>query len=429
MTQTASQPVPAPQPAHPTAQPANAARASVVPSSTGFTENVPQLLNRLQAVAVATCVVFGLVAASIQLLSWQANGRAADNTEQVVRVQQIQSLLLRADAIATNSYLVGGLEPADARAAYDEAIDSTLRLVADAAEAQPADREVLADLNATITSYTTSVAQARDYNRQQFPIGIAYLNDAGRTLRADALPIVEALVGANSERAVDEMGEQHPLWLLGLALLALLVLYWVNRQLARRFHRRYNPGVLAAVVVVLLVALIGAGHATVKNDDNEATRDGPYRTAVDEASARTAANDAKSQESQGLINRGAGAGFEETFAARAVAVEDTAGDATLPLWQAYVVRHEEVRALDDGGDWNGAVALAIDTEDGSPTALLDAFDAASQQVVADSGATAADEFRTGTFLWFAAMILTLLGALVAAAFASRGIDLRRREYS
>ncbi len=434
MTQTASQPAPpdpraVPQTGPPPQHSQQAADAIAVPTASGFTENVPRVLNRLQAVAVATCLIFGVLAAGIQLLSWQANGRAADNTEQVVRVQQIQSNLLRADAIATNSYLVGGLEPADARAEYDAAVDNTLRLIADAAEAQPADRAVLADLNATVTAYTTAVAQARDYNRQQLPIGIAYLNDAGRTLRGDALPIVEALVDANSERAVDEMSDQHPLWLVGLAVLAVLVLYWVNGQLARRFRRRYNVGIVGAALVVVVVALVGAGHAKVKGDDNEATRDGPYRTAVDEASARTAANDAKAQESQGLINRGSGATFETLWAEQAAVVEDTATAETLPLWEAYVDQHAEVRSLDDAGQWDRAVALAISVDAGSPTTRLDEFDAASESVIAESGAAAADQFRTGTILWLLAIALTLLGALAGAAMATRGIDRRRQEYS
>ena len=90
--------------------------------------DTPRLLNRLQVLAVTACVLFGVVAALLQVLAWQANGRAADNTEQVVRVQEIKSLLLRADALATNSFLVGGLEPAEARAEYDDAIDDVLRL-------------------------------------------------------------------------------------------------------------------------------------------------------------------------------------------------------------------------------------------------------------------------------------------------------------
>ncbi|MDO9456641.1 hypothetical protein [Nocardioides sp.] len=433
MSQTASAPAPQPapsaQPAVPaTAQPSH--RAGVAPAASPFSENVPRLLNRLQAVAVTTCVVFGILAAVIQVLSWQAAGRAADNTEQVVRVQQIQSLLLRADAVATSSYLSDGLEPAAARAEYDAAIDDTLRLITDAADAQPADRAVLADLNAAVSAYTTTVSQARDYNRQQLPIGIAYLNNAGTSLRAEALPIVTALVDTNSERAEDEMHGQHPFWLLGIGVLALLTLFWVNSQVARRFRRRLNVGVVTAEVIIAVLTLVAVGHAVLKNNDDDATRDGAYRTAIDEASARTAANNAKAFESLGLVNRGSGSTvWEPQFQKQSEIVVDKASADTAALWSDYLDLHAQLRDKDDQGLWDAAVADATATGDGTVTAALDAVDASASAVVDESGDEASDGFREGGAISVALAIITLLGGLIAAGAATRGIDQRRKEYS
>ncbi len=333
------------------------------PAGADVGEDVPRLLNRLQVVAVAACVLFAVLATLVQVLSWQANGRAADNTDQVVRVQKIQTSLLRADAVATTAFLVGGLEPPDQRAAYDAAIDDVLRLITDAADAQPADREVLADLNVEVRAYTTAVAQARDYNRQNFVIGIAYLNAAGDSLRSDAIPIVQALVDANSERATDEMDGQSPGWLLLIGLVAIGALVLVNREIGRRFHRRINVGVATGAVVIGVLTLVVSLYAANKSGDNSDTRDGAYQTAVAEASARTAANDAKAQESQGLINRGSGAAYEELFATSAAIVEDNALPSTLRLWRDYVQQHDTVRELDNDGKYDEAVALATSTDD------------------------------------------------------------------
>lgn len=432
MSQTASAPAPATSTAAPAPAPVGATAATATRPATdpAYAENVPRLLNRLQAAAVAACVVFGVLAAVVQVLSWQAAGRAADNTEQVVRVQQIQSLLLRADAIATSSYLYDGLEPADARAEYDAAVDGALRLVTDAADAQPADRAVLADLNAAVSAYTTTVAQARDYNRQQLPIGIAYLNNAGTSLRADALPILEALVDANSGRAEDEMHSQHPFWLIGLGVAALLVLFWVNRQVARRFRRRFNVGLVVAAAVVAVATVVVAGHAVAKNNDDDATRDGAYRTAVDEATARTAANNAKAFESLGLVNRGSGSTvWEPRFEEQSAIVLDTASAGTVERWRGYLVLHQQLRGADDDGNWPRAVELANAQGETSVTTALAAVDAEARQVIDLSGAAAAADFRSGGALSVALAIATLLAALVAAAAASRGIDRRRQEYS
>lgn len=431
MTQTAGAPAPAPSNtpavANTTAAPAPPVRGVTVQRD--LAEDVPSLLNRLQVLAVAACVLFGVLAGVLQVLSWQANGRAADNTEQVVRVQQIQSELLRADAIATNSYLVGGLEPAEARAEYDESVDTVLRLVADAAEAQPADRTVLADLNAAISSYTTAVAQARDYNRQQLPIGIAYLNEAGDSLRAEALPITEALVDANADRAVDEMDGQSPIWLLLCGVAALVVLFVVNRQVARRFHRRYNLGLVTAAVLVGLTTVVVAWHAQAEHNGNENIQSGDYDAAIDAASARTAANDAKAIESQGLINRGAGATFEEQWAEQAEVVEDTADGLTLDRWQAYAAAHAAIREADDAGDWDGAVELATATDEASATGLLDAVDFAAAADAEMYGEEAAAGFRAGGTFSVVLVALTGLAALLAAYAATRGIGTRREEYA
>ena len=51
-----------------------------------------------------------------------------------------------------------------------------------AAEAQPADREALAALNVEVNDYATSVAQARQNNRQGFPVGGAYLRYMKRAI-------------------------------------------------------------------------------------------------------------------------------------------------------------------------------------------------------------------------------------------------------
>ncbi|CAN5413032.1 hypothetical protein BH11ACT8_BH11ACT8_26180 [soil metagenome] len=422
-----------------TAQPATAAPptgAVLAPPAPGaattpatYTEDVPKLLNRWQVLAVAACVAFAVLSTVVQLLAYQANGRAADNTEQVVRVQKIQSSLLRADALATNAFLVGGLEPADARAAYESAINDVLRLVTDAADAQPADRAVLADLNVAVRTYTTAVAQARDYNRQNLVIGIAYLNQASTSLRADALPIVKALVDANSARAGDEMDAQHPFWLLGLGALAVVVLWWVNRSIAQRFRRRVNVGVAGAAALVVVLTLLASVHASSRNSDNAETRAGPYAGAVNEASARTAANDAKAQESQGLINRGSGPAYEVKWQAAADVVSKSASPATLRLWNEYVAAHQAIRAQDDDGQWDAARGLATSTDPAGATALLTEVDSSAERVVTTSADEATSAFRSGGFTSLALIVLTLLGGLVAAAASTWGVNQRRREYS
>ena len=86
--------------------------------------------------------------------------RAEADTNQLIRVQQIQTNLLIADATATNAFLVGGLEPPAQRAQYDAALTATGALIAQAARAQPADADALAALNQQVVAYTGGIEQA-----------------------------------------------------------------------------------------------------------------------------------------------------------------------------------------------------------------------------------------------------------------------------
>jgi len=393
------------------------------------TVDVPRLLNQWQLIAVATCLLFAFLTAFLQVLGWQADRAAADNTEQLVRVQNIQSTLFRADALATTSFLVGGLEPPEQRQAYDDAIDQVTRLIADAADAQPADREVLAVLNAAVNRYTTTNTQARDNNRQGFPVGAEYLRGASTQLRAEAQPLMQALTEANSQRAEDELGAQLPLLILLPGIAALAVLWWVNRNLARVFRRRFNVGIAAAFVVVALLTLVAALVSSGQDDANSELRAGSYRVAVAEAEARTAANDAKSNESRRLGAQGSGAVFEEGWQAAAGTVEENASQETLRLWQTYSGLHARVVELEESGTYDEAVALATTVAPDGPTAALDAFDQASQAAVTTAAAATTDELRSGNSIFLALAVLTLLLGLGAAGLSTWGITQRRREYA
>ncbi|HWJ66136.1 MAG TPA: hypothetical protein VNT31_05640 [Nocardioides sp.] len=425
MSQTAI-PQAAPPPAAPAAvRPATAAQATPAPEHV----DTPALLNRWQLIGMTVAIVFGVVSALVQFLAWQSDGRAAADTEQLVRVQEIQSSLLRADALATNAFLVGGLEEPDQRAEYDDAIDSVLRNITDAADAQPADRKVLDDLNVEVVDYASAVTRARDNNRQGFPVGAQYLSDASAELRSDAIPILEALADANTERAEGAMDGQHPFWLLVLGVAALLVLFWLNREQAQHFRRRVNKGLAAAALIVLVVTVVTVAGAWLRDGSNDDLRDGDLALAISQADARTAANDAKANESLTLIKRGSGSTFETAWQESADVVEESLRRDTGESWAAYVAVHEQIVELDRAGDWEGARDLATTSGDDGSSKPLDDFDAASQVIVTGAGDVVTGDLRSGRVLALVLSALTLLLGFGAAFAVSRGIGERRREFS
>jgi hypothetical protein len=443
MTQSAPPPPSAPaaqapqaaqQPQTQPAPPAVKARKGFWPAPTGKpvgagVENTPALLNRLQIIGMAAVLLFGLASGLVQFLSNQSDGRAADDTEQLLRIQEIQSSLLRADALATNEFLIGGAGDTERRADYNEAIDRVLEQIAAAADAQPADEDALQALVVAIEDYTTGVTEARVNSRQLHVLGAAYLSLASESLREDAQPILDNLVEANTGRAEDSMGGQHPFWLLLIGIAATAVLVWVSVILASRFRRYVNVGVAVAMVIVVLTTLVAAVAAWRGASQNDGLVDNELQAAIDQAAARTAGNDAKAYESLRLILQGSGPKYEPLWEDAAATVEERADRSVLDEWNAYADGHRQIVDLDDDDFWFRAKQAAISDADSSPTANFTAFDEATQALADENGMTTTDELRAGRTLALIGSLLTLVLGFVAAVAVARGISARRKEYA
>jgi hypothetical protein len=390
-------------------------------------------LNLLLVGAVVGSILFGVIGCA--MFAWQtwSLGRAEAGAAQLIRVQQIQTSLLSADATATNAFLVGGLEPASQRAAYDRSVATVGTLVAEAARAQPADAPALAALNEQVIGYAGAVEQARANNRQGLPVGAQYLRAASTELRAGALPILSSLVQANAQRASQAMDAPAALIIftvVGLALLALLVLalFWV----ARTFKRTLNPGLLAATSGVLLTLVIGGIALNGTNTRINELQAGSFSRLTLGAQARIEANNAKANESLTLIARGSGGSFEKEWQDSAARVDtsltSSRGFQLAELWQDYTQAHRQIRTLDDGGRWDAAVQLATGAGASSANRRFAAFDAATTSFVDEmAGLTREGLQRPQTPLIIGA-VLVLLAGLVAALLARQGLVARLREY-
>ncbi len=418
--------------------PASAATSPSAPDApagqpAGTTSTTPGWLAQWRLIIAAVCIIASAVTALMLFNTWQDTRAASADTAQLVRVQTIKVNLLRADALATNAFLVGGLEPAEQRAAYDTALGQVERTLTDAAQAQPADRAALAALNEAVLTYTSSMELARANNRQGFPVGAAYLTQASTGLRSTALPLVDNLVTANQQRSRDAMS---PLpWILVVipGLLALLALGYLNQQLALRFRRRFNVGIVAAgAATLVMVALAGVAAGKQGSEDSSLLK-GSYATVVDGVIARSAANDAKANESLRLIARGSGATYEKKWSAAATTIVDKTSRGGLvsvaDQWRTYAAAHAKIVALDTAGNWDQAVAAATSSASGSSTADFTTFDTSLREVVDAAGNSTTSDLDSGRFLFLGALVFALLAGLAGAASAWRGVTTRIEEYA
>jgi hypothetical protein len=405
-------------------------------------ETTPRQLRAWSAAAVLACVAFGVLGAVALHARADALAEARADAEQFVRLQAMRTDIVQADAEATNAFLVGGLEPAEQRRAYDDKLAATARELAVAAGAAPVDAEILGRVNDALTRYAGLVESARANNRQGFPIATAYLRQASTVLRTEILPTLTTLSTATGNRVIDHYDWSDRALALLVAVLALTALVLLGGQwwLARRTHRILNPAVVVATVVVALGTVVGFVVMSSAQAEAERVRTGAYAVTVGLAQARVAAFDAKSYESLGLIYRGSGALYEKPqqqaaqSAAEALAKARTVDGAAvgpvvadLETWRAA---HQEIRKLDDAGNWDEAVARATAPAEApqSANAAFDAFDRASGErldaVVTDTrdGLDGAQR-SPRLFAWL------VLAAGLAAAFAAwRGFDERLEEY-
>jgi hypothetical protein len=423
-----SPPAPPTPPTAPTAGPSRS-RELLASAFSG----TPGRMRLFVTVAVTVCLAFGVLSffAASRLRADIQNAR--DHASQLVRIQTIRTNLVKADASATNAFLVGGLEPADAREGYTSGIGATARTLAEAAGAEPDDAAALERVNRVVATYTGLIEAARANNRQGFPVGAAYLRQASRVVRDDALPTLERLVRTEQDRVDDAIGasESTQMVLVVMLVLAVAALSAPQVFLYTKTHRLLNPSLVTATGIVVVVGLVAFGVMTWSRGQSEDARDGPYRRTVALATARIGAFDAKSAEALTLIARGSGAPYEDRFQAVSTEAKNALAanshdQETATALDRYLAEHRKVRAADDGGTYEAAVALA--TGDGAANQAFGGFEVASRRALATQSQDLSDDLSRAATPILPVAWLLLVAGIAAAVLAWRGMAQRLREY-
>ncbi len=385
--------------------------------------------------------LFGIVTAALAVLlalfGWvaisgrdQALDRAGDAAARLISVQEIRSAVIEADSIATTTFLAEGLEPAEQRANFEARLAAAAGGLALLDGQSDAERAQVIAANATLNEFSGLVEQARANNRQGFPLGAAYQRQASALVRSELLVSLNELEQlARSDVNANIAGAHRIGWVLPLSGLVVLGAIGAGGWwLFRRTRRILNvPLTLAAVITIVAVGvgLASMGDAVSSADD---VVTGDLLVADRYSQARVAAFEARSDEALTLINRGNGGANEAAFQqARSRVFEvliDSDSEVESVNYYRYVTVHDDLRALDDGGDWDGAVELLLadsamwfdefSTDIGS---AVQSRSASAQAALGDAG-SGLDGAR-----W-----PVLLGALVAAALVAIGYGQRLREY-
>ena len=353
-------------------------------------------------------------------------------------IQQVQTSLVEADSLATNAFLVGGIEPLTLRDGYQQSIDTASQALATAsANASAGELSDLQSVNAALARYTGLIESARANNRQGFPVGVAYLRQASQALGDEIVPALEQVSTSTQDRvnsAFDRSGTARwGIWVAGMiAILALVVCQVLLSKVTRR---TLNLGLLIGTVLLLVAFVWGAASMAVAANNANDARDGPYTVATDIAAARIDAFAAKSNESLALINRGNGASFDEEWQgliddahtaldrSREAAVADVRVDL-----DAYVDVHGQIRSLDEDGQWDDAVALATGFDQGQSNAVFGAFADSSSQVLNGAADDVDQQLADAADPLGRTRAVVLVLSLLAAIAVVWGFNQRMREY-
>jgi hypothetical protein len=399
-------------------------------------EGTPGRLRLAAGVAILAAVIAGLGGAAALRDRAGALQEAQDSAANLALLQGVRTNLGQADADAANAFLRFGLEPQAQQRDYAASLQAASRAIAAAARgANDADAQVLGEVNDLLTVYAGDVEAARANNRQGFPVGASYLNEASDLMREQILAKLAGVAG-NEERRTDAAydraaGASSWLWLsvvVGIGGL-LAVQVW----LAGRSRRVLNlPAVLATGALV--VVLIGAASLmAVAQNQADDVREGSYARAAALGQTRVAAFSAKSQEALTLIARGSATEADEEWKTQyesAVSALRRAGnDSSLvtPLDQ-YRQAHEALNALDTDGRWDQAVAAATATGAQSANGAFGTFATGSATALDDAAKATRDGLDEARGGLLPLAFVTLLVGLLAAVGAWWGISLRLDEY-
>jgi hypothetical protein len=420
---------------------------------TAAARTTPGRLGLITAALLVLCLAFGLAsAAGLQRRSDALRDLVTSSEPLAVAAQDIYRALSDADATAASAFLEGGVEPDAVRSRYEGDIaqaGSALAAAASAASTSEQAGRSVTELSTYLPVYTGLVEAARANNRRGLPVGSAYLREASGLMRATLLPAAARLYESETVRlgGTQDRATPFPAVELLLALLALGALVAAQVYLRRRTNRVLNVGLLAATaaigVALLWTGVVAVGVAVNVAQAREHGSD-QVRTL---AKARIAALQARGDETLTLVLRGSGQEYEKSYtdSVRSLggddgsggllrgaqdsiadpAVRSLVGDAAEQQrrWRAA---HTEIRRLDDTGDYNKAVVLAIGGAGAGPafTAVDDklgrAIALSKQRFDAEVAAA-----RT-TVAWSAVGAAVL--ALLAAAGAVYGMWQRLKEY-
>ncbi|MEV0897515.1 hypothetical protein [Actinoplanes sp. NPDC049802] len=400
---------------------------------------------RLQLLLVTLLVLTALTGLVAGVTARAADAGTADLRDRaqplMLEAETVYSALADADTTAARAFITGGLEPAALTRRYEADVERAAAALTAAARRVPADgraADSIQRISTGLTRYTALVASARALNRQGKPVGAAYLSTASQLNRDTLQPHAHLLLQEASREADDGYTAANASWWLMLLLVLFVALavalVWTQIYLSRSTNRLFNVPLLAAsgVAVLLMIGCVVVfGHQ--RGQLVAADRDGSAPVEV-LAEKRILVLRERADEALTLAARAGHGPLEEEFQqlSERVTFDDPELDDMPSLMREasdrhreFLTLHQRVRELDDGGDYDGAVELAVSDR---MALVFDQLTATLDRAMDDRRAAFDSEIDSVGYGLGALTVLGPLLALVIGVLATIGLRARLEEY-
>ncbi|PXX65234.1 hypothetical protein DFR70_104296 [Nocardia tenerifensis] len=416
-----------------------------------FAGSSPGRLIAIGLLLITACVAAGWVTGTTVGDRQHTLNVLLDDTEpDAYSAHRLYTSLSIADAAASTAFIAGGLEPQAVRDRYSQAVgEAAAELVAETGRASgepngadDTDTRLRTGIATNLPVYTGVVETARANNRSGHPVGAAYLSEASNQMQTTVLPMAEELQ-SRRQAAVTEAQRNHvrPPWTaIVLVVLALVALVWAQFELAKRWRRVLNPGLLlaSAAVLVLLGWTVVAGAVSATSMIHG--RDDGAVPASRLTESRILAQQARSAETLKLVSRDATGDYDRTYDANIARLADLLGGYpssapaaeevrnAIPALGRWRVAHQRMNDTLARGDYNGAAAVATGPGAADVAAQVEALDKALEQGIDTTRDTLRDNIsRAARVLDFMGPGALVIG-IVAAGCVGLGLWPRLREY-
>ena len=243
--------------------------------------------------------------------------------------QELFNSLSVADTLAATGFLEDGDSNQQTKKEYNQAINRASSNVVKAASGidniESREMELVMEIQNRLPHYVQLINEAQINDRVQNPVGAAYLTQASALMQKKVLPAAKELYTLTSGKVAEQQSRVvSPMWfplsgLLAAVVMLIIAQYW----LAAKTNRTLNIGLVLATCLMVLATLWAAvNSAATWHSGTQGVR-GTVAPLEKLTEVRISAQQARTDEALGLVQRNYDAGSQEAFSKKMQEIDNT----------------------------------------------------------------------------------------------------------